>query len=186
MLERQQLERQKNDGAWRGELGAMLNRVGQLAISRGERAQRRINGRLYMALDGTWHRQNAWGAGMMMFKDVHGFVSRRIFAYLPALPAYMAGEMTFRNFAASSELTAELIEEISWFINVMPAIAMLRAQCRAADLAGRRGRVACASGSASTRPRASAGSSGGRSSAGRCCRSRACRCAIAVVRAAPS
>ena len=127
VLERQQLERQKNDGAWRGELGAMLNRVGQLAISRGERAQRRINGRLYTALDRTWHRQNVWQSGMMMFKDVYNFLSHRLFAYMPALPAYMAGGMTFRDFAASSELTAELIGDVSWFINVMPAIAMLRA-----------------------------------------------------------
>ena len=38
--------------------------------------------------------------------------------------------MTFRDYIASSELTAELIGGISWFINVMPAIAMLRANAR--------------------------------------------------------
>jgi ABC-type uncharacterized transport system fused permease/ATPase subunit len=127
VLERQALERQRNDGAWRGELGAMLNRVGQLAISRGERAQSRINSRLYTAVDRTWHRQNVWGAGMMMFENVYNFLSRRLLAYLPALPAYMSGAMSFRSFAASSELTAELIGDVSWFINVMPAIAQLKA-----------------------------------------------------------
>jgi ABC-type uncharacterized transport system fused permease/ATPase subunit len=127
VLERQALERQRNDGAWRGELGAMLNRVGQLAISRGERAQARINSRLYRAVDRTWHRQNVWGAGMMMFENVYNFLSRRLLAYLPALPAYMSGAMSFRSFAASSELTAELIGDVSWFINVMPAIAQLKA-----------------------------------------------------------
>ena len=127
VLERQQLERQRHDGAWRGELGTMLNRVGQLAISRGERAQRHINQRLYGALDRTWHRQNVWAAGMLMFNDVYGFLSRRLLAYLPALPAYMSGSMTFREFAGSSELTAELIADVSWFIAVMPAIATLRA-----------------------------------------------------------
>ncbi len=127
VLERQQLERQRRDGAWRGELATMLNRVGQLAISRGERAQRQINRRLYGAVNRTWHRQNVWAAGMLMFNDTYTFLSRRLLAYLPALPAYMAGNMTFRGFATSSELTAELITDVSWFINVMPAIATLKA-----------------------------------------------------------
>jgi ABC-type uncharacterized transport system fused permease/ATPase subunit len=39
----------------------------------------------------------------------------------------MSGAMSFRSFAASSELTAELIGDVSWFINVMPAIAQLKA-----------------------------------------------------------
>jgi vitamin B12/bleomycin/antimicrobial peptide transport system ATP-binding/permease protein len=127
VLERQQLDRQRRDGAWRGELATMLNRVGQLAISRGERAQRHINHRLYGAVDRTWHRQNVWGAGMMMFNDIYNFLSRRLLSYLPALPAYMAGSTSFRDFVASSELTAALIGDMSWFINVMPAIATLRA-----------------------------------------------------------
>ncbi len=127
VLERQQLERQRNDGAWRGELGAMFNRVNQLAISRGEQAQKRINSRLYTAVDRTWHRQNVWSAGMMMFENVYNFLSRRLLSYMPALPAYLAGDMTFRTFAASSELTAELIGDVSWFINVMPSIARLKA-----------------------------------------------------------
>ena len=127
VLERQTLERQRRDGAWRAELGTMLNRVAQLAASRGEQAQRRINSRLYSRLDQTWGRQNVWGAAMMMFTDVYNFLSARLLAYLPALPSFMAGSMTFRTYAASSELTAELIRDVSWFINVMPAIATLRA-----------------------------------------------------------
>ncbi len=127
VLERLQLERQKHDGAWRAEIGAMLGRVSQMAISQGERAQRRINSCLYSRLDRTWHRQNGWSAVMMMFTNVYNFLSHRMLAYLPALPGYMSGAMSFRDFAASSELTAELIGDISWFINVMPAIAMLRA-----------------------------------------------------------
>ena len=127
VLERQTLERQRRDGAWRGELASMLNRVSQLAASRGERAQRHINTGLYQKIDQTWSRQNIWGAAMMMFTQVYGFLSQRLLAYLPALPAYMAGQMSFRSFAATSELTAELINDVSWFINVMPAIATLRA-----------------------------------------------------------
>ncbi|MBL3552960.1 ATP-binding cassette domain-containing protein [Rhodovulum sulfidophilum] len=127
IIERLKLQRQRRDGAWRGELGGLLHRVGQIAASRGERAQRRINTRLYGALDRTWSRQNGLGAGMMLFTDLYNFLSHRMLAYLPALPAFMAGHMSFKTFAASSELTAGLIGDLSWFINVMPEIATLRA-----------------------------------------------------------
>lgn len=127
ILQRQNIERQRCDGAWRSEWGTLLHRVGQIATSRGERAQRRINDQLYARVDRIWGRQNLMGAAMMMFDRVYGFLSSRMIAYLPALPAYLAGEMNFRTFAASSELTAELIGDVSWFINVMPAIATLRA-----------------------------------------------------------
>lgn len=127
VLERQTLERQRNDGAWRGELGTMLNRVAQLAASRGQRAQRQTNAALYKNVDTTWGHQNVWDAIMMMFTQVYGFLSQRLLAYMPAVPAFVAGQMSFRDFAATSELTAELINDVSWFINVMPAIATLRA-----------------------------------------------------------
>jgi vitamin B12/bleomycin/antimicrobial peptide transport system ATP-binding/permease protein len=127
VLERLALDRQRREGAWRGEWCALLNRVNQLSSSRGERAQQRINARLYARLDRTWSRQNVWESAMLLFTDIYNFLSSRLLAYLPALPAFMAGNLSFRTFAASSELTAELIKDVSWFINVMPAIAMLRA-----------------------------------------------------------
>ncbi|MBL9059943.1 MAG: ABC transporter ATP-binding protein/permease [Mangrovicoccus sp.] len=127
VLERQTLERQRRDGAWRGELGTMLHRVSQLATSRGERAQARVNDRLYARVDRTWGKQNVWSAAMLMFTSVYAFLSTKLLAYLPALPAYISGSLSFRSYTAVSELTAELINDVSWFINVMPAIATLRA-----------------------------------------------------------
>lgn len=127
VIERLSIQRQRRDGAWRGEWGAMLGRVNQMATARGERAQSRVNDQLYGALDQTWGRQNWLTAGMMMFTSIYQFLSTRLLAYLPALPAYFAGGLSFRDFAASGELTAELIGDVSWFINVMPAIATLRA-----------------------------------------------------------
>ena len=127
VLERQTLERQRSDGAWRGELGTMLHRVSQLATSRGERAQARVNDRLYARVDQTWGKQNVWSAAMLMFTTVYSFLSTKLLAYLPALPAYISGTLSFRSYTAVSELTAELINDVSWFINVMPAIATLRA-----------------------------------------------------------
>lgn len=130
VIERLQIARQRRDGAWRGELNTMLNRVALMAASRGERAQKRINDRLYTDVDRIWHVQNIWSSGLMMFTDVYNFLSHRLLAYFPALPAYLSGSMSFRDFVSNSELTAELIGEISWLINVMPAIAMLRANAR--------------------------------------------------------
>lgn len=127
VIERLNIQRQRRDGAWRGEWGIMLNRVGQMAAARGERAQSRINGQLYANLDQTWGKQNWLGAGVMLFNSVYGFLSTRLLAYLPALPAYLASNMNFRDYIANSELTAELISDVSWFINVMPAIATLKA-----------------------------------------------------------
>lgn len=127
LLERQTVERQRRDGAWRGELGAMLGRVSQLAASRGERVQAQVNAGLYARLDRAWGRQNLTQAAMMAFTDAYGFLSRRLVSWAPALPAFMSGSMSFRTYAASSELTAELINDVSWFIQVMPAIATLKA-----------------------------------------------------------
>ncbi|SMO65896.1 ATP-binding cassette domain-containing protein [Paracoccus laeviglucosivorans] len=127
IIERLTIRRQRHDGAWRGEWGSMLNRVSQMASARGERAQSRINSQLYADLDRTWGKQNWLGAGVMLFTTVYSFLSSRLLAYLPGLPSYMAGNLSFRNFVASSELTAELIGDVSWFINVMPEIAALKA-----------------------------------------------------------
>ena len=127
VIETLTVERQRQNGAWRGEWGAMLNRVTRMAASRGHRVQRDVNADLYRRVDRVWGKQNRWDAGMLMFTDTYTFLSTRMLAYLPALPAYMADQMSFRVFAASSELTAALITDTSWFINVMPAIANLRA-----------------------------------------------------------
>ena len=137
VVERRTLERQRSDGAWRGELASMLNRVGLVAASRGQVAQRATNARLYAGIDRAWRRQNVWVATMLMFTEVSTFLSQRLLAYLPALPAFMAGGMSFRAYVASSELTAELIGGASWFTNVMPEIAVLRANATPADRARR-------------------------------------------------
>ena len=74
---------------------------------------------------------------MLMFTEVSTFLSQRLLAYVPALPALFSGGMSFRSYVASSELTAELIGGASWFTNVMPEIAVLRANAtRLTELAG--------------------------------------------------
>ena len=127
VVQHRTLERQRSDGAWRGELASMLNRVGLVAASCGQLAQRTTNARLYGGIDRAWGRQNVWVAAMLMVTEVSNFLSQRLLAYIPALPALFSGAMNFRNYIASSELTAELIGGASWFTNVMSEMAMLRA-----------------------------------------------------------
>lgn len=126
-VQRRTLERQESDGAWRGELASMLTRVGLVAASRGQHVQRDTNARLYGAIDRAWRQQNVWVAAMLMFTEISSFLSQRLLAYVPALPAFMAGSMSFRAYVAASELTTELISGASWFTNVMTEIAVLRA-----------------------------------------------------------
>ena len=92
VVQRRTLERQQSDGAWRGELASMLNRVGLVAASRGQFAQRITNSRLYAGIDRAWRRQNVWVATMLMFTEVSNFLSQRLLAYLPALPALHGGQ----------------------------------------------------------------------------------------------
>lgn len=126
-VQRRTLQRQESDGAWRGELASMLNRVALVAASRGQFVQRATNARLYGEIDKAWRQQNVWVAAMLMFTEVTNFLSQRLLAYVPALPAFMAGNMSFRGYVAASELTTELVAGASWFTNVMTEIAVLRA-----------------------------------------------------------
>jgi ABC-type uncharacterized transport system fused permease/ATPase subunit len=127
VLERQTIARQRADGTWRGEMTQMLARAPRLAISRGERVQSRLNARLYDGIDTTWHRLNRTESAFMTFTQGVNFLTHRLLGYLPALPAYLSGTMTFKTYAAGSELVAELVNDCSWFVQVMPALATLKA-----------------------------------------------------------
>ncbi|MBK0398316.1 ABC transporter ATP-binding protein/permease [Limibaculum sp. M0105] len=130
VLERQTLAQQATGGSWRGEFNAMLARSGQMATSHGERVQARVNTRLYSAVDSVWHRVNITRLNFMVFTDAYNFIASRLVAYLPALPAFLEGAMSFRRYSATSELVAQFINDTSWFIQVMPALATLKANAR--------------------------------------------------------
>ncbi|MEM6548770.1 MAG: ATP-binding cassette domain-containing protein [Pseudomonadota bacterium] len=130
ILEKQTLARQATGGTWRSELNSMLGRSSQLASSQGQDVQARVNDRLYGAIDRVWHKLNRTTVNFMVFRNSYTFLSNRLVAYLPALPGYMSGAMSFRDYSATSELVGELINDTSWFIEVMPAIATLRANAR--------------------------------------------------------
>jgi len=126
-LERLNLGIQKAEGSYRGEWTTLLRRSFQISASGGEAVQRSVNDRLYRDVDGTWNRLNRFDAAYLAFSQAYGFLSNRIVAYIPGLLPYMSGSVSFRNYVTGAELVAAMINDCSWFIQVMPAIANLRA-----------------------------------------------------------
>jgi ABC-type uncharacterized transport system fused permease/ATPase subunit len=129
-IERLNVEMQRNEGSYRAELGMLTRRSLQVAAALGERVQRRIHGQHYAAIDDTWRRQNQVSAGYVSFNLFYGFLTQKVVAYLPHLPAYAQGNIGFRGFVTGSELVYELINDCSWLIQVMPDVANLRANAR--------------------------------------------------------
>lgn len=126
-LERLNLGIQKAEGSYRGEWTTLLRRSFQISASGGEAVQRSVNDRLYREVDGTWNRLNRFDAAYLAFSQAYGFLSNRIVAYIPGLLPYMSGSVSFRSYVTGAELVAAMINDCSWFIQVMPAIANLRA-----------------------------------------------------------
>ncbi|TPF74742.1 ABC transporter ATP-binding protein/permease [Brucella gallinifaecis] len=126
-LEKLNLGMQKAEGSYRGEWTTLLRRSFQISASEGETVQRSVNKRLYKDVDGTWNRLNRFDAAYLAFSQAYGFMSNRIIAYIPGLVPYMSGAVSFRNYVTGAELVAAMINDCSWFIQVMPAIANLRA-----------------------------------------------------------
>ncbi|ABX63463.1 Microcin J25 export ATP-binding/permease protein mcjD [Brucella canis ATCC 23365] len=126
-LERLNLGMQKAEGSYRGEWTTFLRRSFQISASEGENVQRTVNNRLYREVDGTWDKLNRFDAAYLAFSQAYGFLSLRIVAYIPGFLPYMSGAVNFRNYVTGAELVAAMINDCSWFIQVMPAIANLRA-----------------------------------------------------------
>ncbi|MCX8280226.1 ABC transporter ATP-binding protein/permease [Phyllobacterium sp. 0TCS1.6C] len=130
VLEKLTLEMQKSEGSYRSELTTFLRRSFQVAASAGESVQKSINGKLYSEVDDSWARFNRYDAGYMSFTAVYGFLSNRIVAYMPGLLPYMSNAVSLKSYITGAELVGSMINECSWFIQVMPAIANLKANAQ--------------------------------------------------------
>ena len=130
VLEKLTLQMQQTEGTYRSELTTFLRRSFQVAASEGEGVQKRVNARLYAGVDGTWARLNLFDAAYMSFTAVYNFFAARIVAYLPGLLPYMGNTISLKSYVTGAELVGSMINECSWFIQVMPAIANLKANAR--------------------------------------------------------
>ncbi|WP_432285928.1 ABC transporter ATP-binding protein/permease [Aminobacter sp. BA135] len=136
LMERLSIRMQQAEGSYRGELTVLLRRSFHVAASHGENVQRSMHDRLYVDIDKTWSRLNIVNAGYMSFESIYGFIAARIVAYGPGLVPYMHGHINLKGYITGAELVNSLISQCSWFIQVMPAIATLRANSeRVTDLA---------------------------------------------------
>lgn len=130
LLQRLTITMQQAEGSYRGELTVLLRRSFQVAASRGEGVQRQMHSELYQDIDKTWGKLNIVHSSYMSFELIYNFLAARVVAYGPGLIPYMAGSIGLKSYITGAELVSSLIAQCSWFINVMPAIATLRANAR--------------------------------------------------------
>lgn len=120
----------KAEGSYRAELTIFLRRSFHVAAARSEGVQQAMHDRLYLDIDRTWARLNTVNAGYMSFELIYNFIGARIVAYGPGLIPYMHGQINLKGYVTGAELINSLIAQCSWFIQVMPAIATLKANSR--------------------------------------------------------
>ncbi|MGN6548496.1 MAG: ABC transporter ATP-binding protein/permease [Pararhizobium sp.] len=130
LLERLTIRLQQAEGGYRGELTMFLRRSFNIAASRGEDVQKLMHERRYEDIDRTWARMNVVNAGYMSFVDIYNFIGSRIVAYGPGIIPFINDRIDLKGYITGAELVASLISQCSWFIQVMPAIATLKANSR--------------------------------------------------------
>jgi putative ATP-binding cassette transporter len=130
ILQRLSVRMQWAEGSYRAKLNTLLHRSFHVAVFHGERAQKVVNTRWYLDIDKTWASPNRVTAGYLGFELVHNFIGSRIAAYAPDLLPYMDNKVSLQHYVTGAELATALINECSWFIQLMPGIATLRANAR--------------------------------------------------------
>lgn len=130
LLERLSIRMQTAEGTYRGELTTFLRRSFHIAASRGEAAQKAMHDRLYVDIDRTWARMNVVNASYDSFERIYNFIGARVVAYGPGLLPFINSRVDLKGYITGAELVNSLINQCSWFIHVMPAIATLRANSR--------------------------------------------------------
>ncbi|MEW9806692.1 ABC transporter ATP-binding protein/permease [Mesorhizobium sp. ZMM04-5] len=130
VLERLTNAIQRAEGSYRAELTTLLRRSFHVSAARGEDVQKKMHARLYEDIDQTWAKLNWVHTAYQSFERVYNFLSARVVAYLPGLMPYVNDNISLKSYVTGAELVNSLINQCSWFIDVMPAIATLRANAR--------------------------------------------------------
>ncbi|HUQ37372.1 MAG TPA: ATP-binding cassette domain-containing protein [Aestuariivirga sp.] len=130
ILQRLSVRMQWAEGSYRTELNTLLHRSFHVAALQSERGQKLVNRSRYLDIDQTWTQLNWINAGYMGFELVYNFIGSRFVAYAPGLLPYVDNKISLQNYVTGAELANALINACSWFIQVMPDIATLRANAR--------------------------------------------------------
>src|SRR5262249_32709025 len=115
------------EGSYRRALTTLFHRSFHVAATNGERAQGDIHRQLYVDIDRNWAGFNVLTASYMGFQLVYSFIGARIVAYAPGFLPYVHGSINLQEYVTGAELANAIISDFSWFIQVMPDIAQLRA-----------------------------------------------------------
>src|SRR5690606_18315615 len=127
VLERLTNAIQRAEGSYRAELTTLLRRSFHVSATQGEGVQQKMHERLYTDIDRTWAKLNWVNTGYQSFERVYNFLSARVISYLPGLGPFVNDNISLKSYVTGAELVNSLIMQCSWFIDVMPAIATLRA-----------------------------------------------------------
>jgi vitamin B12/bleomycin/antimicrobial peptide transport system ATP-binding/permease protein len=130
ILQRLSVRMQWAEGSYRTELNTLLHRSFHVAALHSERGQKTVNRDRYLDIDQTWASLNWINAGYVGFQLVYNFIGSRFVAYAPGLLPYVDNKISLQNYVTGAELANALINACSWFIQVMPDIATLRANAR--------------------------------------------------------
>lgn len=130
LLERLTIRMQQAEGSYRGALNTLLRRSFHVAAAGGEGVQNDIHRRIYRDIDGNWASLNRVHAGYMSFELIYNFIAARVVAYGPGLLPYVNQQVSLKSYVTGAELINSMIQQCSWFIHVMPAIATLKANSR--------------------------------------------------------
>jgi putative ATP-binding cassette transporter len=130
ILQRLSVRMQWAEGSYRTELNTLLHRSFHVAALQSERGQKTVNRDRYSDIDQTWASLNWINAGYVGFQLVYNFIGSRFVAYAPGLLPYVDNKISLQSYVTGAELANALINACSWFIQVMPDIATLRANAR--------------------------------------------------------
>lgn len=127
LMERLTNAMQRAEGSYRAELTTLLRRSFHVSAACGEAAQKRMHERLYTDIDQIWGKLNWVHTGYQSFERVYNFLAARVISYMPGLIPFANNSISLKSYVTGAELVNSLIVQCSWFIDVMPAIATLRA-----------------------------------------------------------
>ncbi len=118
---------QEGEATYRGGVSTMMRNAFYIAASAGRFVEKRISRSQYDDANKYWHKNNLVTSGYMGFTNIYNPFSSHIVSYLPALANYVSGNMGMRDYLKTSSTVGSIMNSMEWVIDVMPAIATLRA-----------------------------------------------------------
>ncbi|PZO77902.1 MAG: hypothetical protein DI626_12190, partial [Micavibrio aeruginosavorus] len=118
---------QEGEATYRNGVSTMMRNAFYISASAGRFVEKRISRSQFKDADRAWHKNNLVTSGYMSFAGLYNPFSSHIVSYLPALANYISGEMALKEYLKTTSTVGSIMNSMEWVIDVMPAIATLRA-----------------------------------------------------------